>query len=91
MKFLGGASDSCSGVFENEFRGSFGRQGADEVKFALRYLDDGFFRGVAEKVFGCYTREWESALSKRECVDLVRAGSGKELRGLRVYSFKKLK
>ena len=89
MKFLGGAPDSCSGVFENEFRGSLGRQGADQVKFALRYLNDGFFRGVAEEVFGCYTREWESALSQGKYIKLVIGESAEELRGFRVCSFKK--
>ena len=57
----------------------------------MRYLDNGLFRGVAEEVFGCYAREWESALRKGECAKLVTAGSVKELRGFRMCRFNKQK
>lgn len=49
----------------------------------MRYLDDGLFGGVAEEVFGCYTREWESALSKGSGAKVVTVESAKGFCGFR--------
>jgi hypothetical protein len=49
------SSNSCGGVFEDEFGVAFRGEGSDEVELALRKLDQRFLRSVAEDKLANYS------------------------------------
>jgi hypothetical protein len=56
LEVLARSTNSCGGVFEDEFRVTFGGERSDEVELTLWQLDQRFFGGIAEDQLANYSK-----------------------------------